>query len=126
MNSQNIYLPDNLKMKTELTHEQSQRLFDVGVPKEAASIKEDIHGPALFTLTDLMKLLPTKLSNRDDTYLFKIEGDDNSEEYWVSYYHYKCFDGNVMPMCIYARAEEELIDALYCTVIWYYSKVWEN
>lgn len=113
-------------MKTVLTHKQSQHLFDIGVPKEAANIKEDTHGPALFTLTDLLKLLPTKLNNRDDTYIFKIEGDKCSEDYWVSYYHYKRLYGNLMPMCIYARAEKELIDALYYTVIWYYSKVWEN
>lgn len=113
-------------MKTELTPEQSQCLFNIGVPKEAASIKEDTHGPALFILTDLLKLLPTKLIVGDDIYKFKIEGDDNSEDYWVSYYHYIRFDNKLIPMCIYAKAEEELIDALYCTVIWYYSKVYEN
>lgn len=105
-------------MKTVLTHKQSQRLFDVGVPKEAASIKT--HASALFTLTDLLKLLPTTLDVDNDKYLLKIEGDNCSEDYWVSYYHYKRFDGNIMPMSLWACADSELINVLYRAVFWYY------
>lgn len=107
-------------MKESLTQQQTEKLLALGVSKDKASIKEDMYGPALFTLTDLLKLLPSTLKVGDDRYIFKIEGDENGEDYWVSYYHYIFHEGSAMPLSLWAGAEPELIDALYIAVVWYY------
>lgn len=49
-------------MKTTLTFDQTQHLISLGIPKEKAGIKEDIHGPALFKLEDFLsgEILPKR------------------------------------------------------------------
>lgn len=101
-------------MKTALTTEQTQHLLELGVPKERASIKEDMYGPALFKLTDILEILPNKISyNHDNCFLMIIR--DVFGNYYVGY-AFETFDGPTF--CNGCEFGGELIDALYELTVW--------
>lgn len=102
-------------MKTQLTKEQSQRLIELGVPKEKASLQvlfeedgpfdiwnEDILSRPIFTLTDLLEILPREIEDCPIEIIW-----EQKESKWN---------------CIYAglisQMSEELIDALYRLTVW--------
>ena len=99
-------------MKTQLTEEQSQHLIDLGVPKEKASIKQDIYGPALFTLTDLLEILPKEIEYNDSLYFLHIQ----RLRFGIYSMKYENYSGE------YLRSNfihnKEFIDALYELTVW--------
>lgn len=101
-------------MKTELTTEESQHLIDLGVPKELASISEDMYGPTLFALEDFLngEILPKEIV--DDTWGFISELGMRwyrEVDSWLVGYN-----GNAH------FVSGELIDALYQLACWYYGE----
>lgn len=109
-------------MKTELTTEQSQHLFELGVPEINATIlgklykrENDIWDyQRLFALTDLLEILPKEIYYYGDRYDFNIHHFrlynevDGEELWWASYGN---LDGSFVGC-------KELIDALYRLLCW--------
>lgn len=113
-------------MKTILTPEQSNKLFELGIPKECASeiahVPGEDHGKLLengdmqihwvpnrvFTTNDLLKILPTEIQNQP---IVITHHNDDILEYpcWNAYY----LGITNSHLC------EELIDSLYELTIWY-------
>lgn len=91
-------------MKTQLTKEQSQHLIDLGVSKGKASkvflFNKD---KPIFTLTDLLDLLPSKIKHDNKEATLSMQFIDDG---WSCQY-----DGLVAKGAI--SYKEELIDALY-------------
>lgn len=109
-------------MKTQLTKEQSQHLIELGVPEEKASAlgklykrEDDIWDyHRLFRLTDLLEILPNKISyNHDNCFLMIIR--DVYGIYSVGY-AFDTFEG--CDFCYNCEFGGELIDALYKLTIW--------
>ena len=102
-------------MKTELTKEQSQHLIDLGVPKEKASEFEPFDkqddGVFIFTLTDLLKILPKEIKTEDNIYRQTMLWGGFS--YFVGYRIHDT-DRWLFQICL----TKELIDALYELTIW--------
>lgn len=107
-------------MKTELTIQQSEHLIKLGVPKEIASVKEDMYGPALFTLTDLLEILPKVIEVKD---INQYNEEYNCKAYiyqeWIGKYEV----GYKIPTLTLVNYidkfhSEELIDALYELTVW--------
>lgn len=103
-------------VKTELTREQSQHLIDLGVPKEKASSVEQIpdYDNPIFTLTDLLDLLPKRLENAPAFTLFIAWRWDNKI---IAHYD----NGRGFPVRR-RLIRTELIDALYDAACWYYGE----
>ena len=113
-----------MKMKTELTTEQSQHLIELGVPikyctgevyaKQLLTPNGGVIEYKLFTLADLLGILPNKiLYNHDDCFLMIIR--DVYGNYTVGY-AFETFDGPIF--CNYCEFGGELIDALYELTVW--------
>lgn len=112
-------------MKTTLTIEQSAELIKRGVTKDKASEKERIYKPIvaqngvahniyvsdapIFTLTDLLSLLPVDVYHKPKTYELAIRFI--FEKWHVEYSH-----DNLDILAI--THATELIDALYEMVLW--------
>lgn len=112
-------------MKEQLTKEQSQHLIELGVPKDKASrcISEGGNSDvfrvdggyitkrgtvySIFTLIDLLEILPKEIKNRND---INMEWHSLMECYVVGY-------GSIETSRRFAK---ELIDALYELACWYY------
>lgn len=107
---------ENGHMKTVLTHEESQYLFDLGVPKEKASISEDMYGPALFKLEDFLngEILPKEIETKNGNACLDIQ---MMNEVCCVSYEYSGHGG-----CKGYGEGEELIDALYQLACWYYKE----
>ena len=108
-------------MKTKLTIEQSQTLIELGVDPKLASQSEIYDEPchrsymAVFTLADLLSILPKEIGN------YELNINSTESEHFVSYILWD-FMGN----CTYIRdylsdnqfSAPELIDALNQLAIW--------
>lgn len=102
-------------MKLELTIEQSSRLIEIGVDASMASENttpgawaDAGYGEPIFTLADLIGLLPKWIKHR--YYLCYLEmGVDKWEEHWYACYKSEqgCDEANTF------QSAEELIDCLY-------------
>lgn len=95
-------------MKTQLTKEQSAHLINLGVPKEKASEFDHDCRVDVFSLTDLLEILPKEIEYQDLKYQIRIEWDEE----WYADYVEDGYSG-----VITAKAEE-LIDALYELCVW--------
>lgn len=111
-------------MKTELTVEQSQHLFDLGVSKEKASgMMSEGNGYwattnyyPVFKLEDFLngEILPKEMGTKDTHLYLEIQMLNNI--CCVSY-EYTGYRG-----CKVFYESEELIDALYQLTCWYYGE----
>lgn len=109
-------------METKLTKGQSQHLIDLGVPEKMASSElvenleqayDDKPRPKIFTLTDLLEILPKEIM-LDKEHGLDFGWDFYSTEWFAQYCDEDCF-------CAYEEAQyyaEELIDALYKLTVW--------
>lgn len=101
-------------MKTCLDKTQSQHLIDLGVPKEKASIEQDMYGPALFTLTDLLEILPKEIEGRYINHSlcmnYGCDMPESEHNLWFAYYD----DLNDLE----PKYAKELIDSLYELCVW--------
>ena len=113
-------------MKTKLTPEQSHRLIELGVTPSKAS---EIHpycdgvsqwtnrGYSIFTLTDILALLPKRIDNL----ILSIFGTgfdeltEESKEGWMASYVTEFMEAESKNMIFQAP---ELIDALYELLVW--------
>lgn len=113
-------------MKTELTIEQSARLAELGVDPKMASgltifddpVSQWTHrGKLIFTLTDLLAILPKEIDTNLGTITLSIIASDLSDggNNWTACYIDKDI---VAPFEITVFAAPELIDALYQLLIW--------
>ncbi len=102
-------------MKTTLTIEQSQRLIELGISIDKASDSAIYDEPChraympIFTLTDLLGILPKKITIDGVSLSLKMEWCYKQQ--WSASYiigRYFC-----EPFC-----HAELIDALYSLLIW--------
>lgn len=133
-------------MKTELTTEQSAHLIELGVPKEMASEVEN--GGAgnevdkyiyTFTLTDLLEILPKEIKipvmdeilEEPEYYIkYRIAFEWNSSDFgqtppkYIAYYKEVSWVAHDTPFIKFKS--DELIDALYELVCWYYEKFLKN
>ena len=107
-------------MKTQLTNEQSEHLMSLGVPEEKASIKQDMYGPALFTLTDLLEILPKEIEYKGKVYMIETFWNKLVQG-WCTWYR----TAEMTPLCLNQDIannptfiETELIDALYELCVW--------
>ena len=108
-------------MRTKLTTEQSLHLVKLGVPTEMASEIEEYddsisqwthRGAPIFTLTDILDILPKEIEQNNKSYNLVILGFDS---YWYAdYVHGKHYLSLI--------SEYELIDALYELICWYYGE----
>lgn len=105
-------------MKTELTTEQSLHLIELGVPKEKASElqewEDDLskwthRGDPIFTLTDLLEILPKEIKIENKEYRLITEF---SSQYTFAFY----YRGNTPSLG--RQLNEEFIDALYELTVW--------
>lgn len=104
-------------MKTELTIQESENLFALGIPKEKASklfpTMYPLEQPHVFTLTDLLEIL-TKEIYADINCKFRMES-------WVV----ECtviWDVQYVGIAESFIQNKELIDALYELACWYYGE----
>lgn len=100
-------------MKTELTLEQSNYLITLGVSTEEVrtftTSDGEIYNSPIFTLTDLLQLLPDHVYCNDCHHWLEI---NHFKDGWnVSYYAFEDRVGEMWNV--------ELIDALYELLIWY-------
>lgn len=103
-------------MKLELTKEQSARLIELGVDASKASENttpgawaDAGHGEPIFTLADLIGLLPKWIKYRYELYWLDMRVD-KYQEHWCADYRggtYDCDEADTF------QSAEELIDCLY-------------
>ena len=101
-------------MKTELTKEQSRHLIDLGVPEKMATRNDyeiEMFDYPVFTLTDLLKILPKEIKTEDNIYWQTILWTGTS--YFVGYRNHNT-DRWLYQVCL----KDELIDALYELTVW--------
>ena len=100
-------------MKDRLTKSQSERLIELGIPKEKASVKHielTLEEYRVFSLVDLLSILPKEVDitlsdgSINHAYL-KILG--YGDEWNASYEHYEPHQG------AYTSKHKELIDCIY-------------
>lgn len=104
-------------MKDRLTSEQSQRLIELGVdPSKASEVQhfDDAvsqwtnRGYAIFTLSDVLSLLPKEIYNEDIIYHCTINIG--------SYFNEVLYKYNSLILKSFTRGE--LVDALYELLCW--------
>lgn len=102
-------------MKQILTIEQSARLIEFGVDAKLASKDRydfDANGNEYreyrFTLSDLLSILPKKVSDRQRIYELEMWVDHYSDDWCVKYSHEE--DS--------FQSAEELCDAIYAEICW--------
>lgn len=110
-------------MKTKLTLEESARLIELGIDQKLASecvsaMKVCASGRGIirlpetkpiFTLTDLLSILPKRV-------MIHRDGDDLSMMYQCS--GWRVGYSNFAEYCKHTKVAPELIDALYQLLIW--------
>lgn len=138
-------------MKTELTHEESQHLIELGVPKEKAgwkfihtvfgttamtpdyagfgaeNISSDIE-EYKFKLEDFLngEILPKKIPKKGSkkrSYKLNIRFTDNL---WSTVCYMDISDNMDYYLTGTLKMEKELIDALYQLACWYYGEFLKN
>lgn len=109
-------------MKEILTKEESEKLFDLGISQEHASVNDiedaEKYGwkyHRLFSITDLLQLLPNRICHKYDVCYLSI--DRNVYGIYFAGYKYDTFDSS----CFVSDCEhsgDELIDVLYNVLLW--------
>lgn len=107
-------------MKQQLTKEQSQRLIELGVPVEKASVNivEETHGEShswtypTFTIGDLLNILPKVIFDSRDNHDYSFNIRWCSESYEVCYYN-RTVAHSLFPII----HKKELLDALFDLVV---------
>ena len=94
-------------MKTTLTIEESARLIELGVDAKLAS-GESLVGGALFTLSDLLSILPKEIKTDDSASMNLVFYWNRVNKKWGAYYDN---DPEI-------KLAPELIDALNNLLIW--------
>lgn len=111
-------------MKEYLTSKESQKLFDLGIPLESASIfRTDcparvvgFRDEHLFSIKNLIDLIPKAIEEHDTIYNFRMEYSYQEKEWYVGHYVYGiCAQNDFSWQGFHAP---ELIDALYQLIIW--------
>ena len=109
-------------MKTSLNIEESKRLIKLGIDPDMASkeVIENIYQaeysdpiPVAFTLEDLLRILPKKITDRQRIYELRIWIDHYSDNWCIEYVHDSLcndFDDSFV-------SAEELIDAVYQEIV---------
>lgn len=105
-------------MKDELTVEQSQRLIELGADPKKASYELPIgDGVYIFTLGDLLKMLPKELLiPNTKAYALHSNWFIGTQKWVVFYGEIECGE------YLSAQSASELIDALYQLACWYYGE----
>ena len=107
-------------MKIRLTPKQLDKLFELGVPKKAATrITSHINSYEeysyyYFTVTDLLDILPKKLDQAGYDIFINIYFLHGM---WVSGYEYLDLEED-KTVEIHFESNHELIDSLYQLVLW--------
>ena len=101
-------------MKTELTTEQSNHLIELGIPEDWASLCEQAFDDGyrknpIFTLDDLLKILPKEIELTDRIYNLDIVFWSNEV---MGIYNI----GAMFPIMI--KKGNELIEVLYELTVW--------
>lgn len=99
--------------KTVLTIEESLKLTSLGVPEGEATYLGDDNEEYVFTLTDLLSILPKKITDRRKVYNLTI--GVNSEDLWYVKYINSLDDWDSLNS--YQDAEE-LCDCIYDMIVW--------
>lgn len=104
-------------MKTVLTREQSDKLLELGVPADKAGITlhnvQFTHTTYIFTLTDLLQILPNNIRVENNDYRAYLEISAVEDNLYYVSYEYVEFGGAVE-----IKNASELIDALYELLLW--------
>lgn len=80
-------------MKTTLSIEQPARLIELGVDPKLASDSEIYDEPfhrsymAVYTLSDLLRILPKKITAKRSTYILEIGVCTNPDNWYAKYRH---------------------------------------
>lgn len=98
--------------KFVLTAEESNTLFNLGVPMGEATVFDEDNNDILFTLQDLLSILPKKVSDRQRIYELEISVDHYSDAWCVQYTH----NTDVNNLEDSFQSAEELIDAIYAEI----------
>lgn len=97
-------------MKTELTVEQSKHLIDLGVQDFPSEVEmKDGKLYSVFTLTDLLEILPKEEKVNNSTFNLEIH-------FYNDIVHVIYCIGGIFPLAI--KESKELIDALYELTVW--------
>lgn len=110
-------------MKTNLTPEQSQRLIELGVDPSKASENTEYgawadseHGRPIFTLTDILSLMPKEIENEDgDPYGMQMDYDEKWE---ACYFNWVNLYMTNKESSLHSEFAPELIDALFELLVW--------
>lgn len=111
-------------MKTNLTPEQSQRLIELGVNPSLASENTEYgawadseHGKPIFTLTDVISLLPKKIEAEIQNVRRVVQLEVRWHgDCWLA--RYSDLHGDIVDDKTSPKLDYELIDALYELTIW--------
>lgn len=110
-------------MNNLLTHEQSQRLIELGVDLKLASrfniecqLDDSVIKFPLFSLSDILSLLPKEITDHIGTYRLRMEFGERG---WSAYYvDYGINGDDDEPYADGIFIATELIDALYELLVW--------
>lgn len=109
-------------MKTKLTIEQSTRLIELGVSRDIASEIEIYDEPwhrayyAVFTLTDLLAILPKKIEAEIQNVRRIVQLEVRwYDDCWLV--RYSDFHGDIVDDKTNPKFDYELIDALYSLAV---------
>lgn len=106
-------MPKEKKMRTLLTIEESAKLVELGVDPNLAK-GESLVGGALFTLADLLSVLPKEIVI--DGVRASLQMYQHLAGYWIA--SYVRYDGNKITHQRPLSADKELIIALNQLLIW--------
>lgn len=95
--------------KFVLTAEESNTLFNLGVPMGEATVFDEDNDEILFTLQDLLSILPKKITDRRRICELRIWVDHYSDNWCIKYTH----DTDVNDFEDSFVSADELIDAVY-------------
>lgn len=104
-------------MDKQLTRQQRDKLFELGVPKEAASVSTFYINNYreywyYFTVTDLLEILPKEITVKENNHKTKLD-ISVIDGLWCAAHKYIGFGGSVE-----YKKSKELIDALYELLVW--------
>lgn len=105
-------------MKTSTDRDQTKHLYELGFrDTNCRYIKNDIFGPAAFTISDFLEILPNFLEETDwhDGLELRMDYDSILGQWIVGYYAITTADKHIR----FTRSAKELLDALYKLVVLY-------
>ncbi|MCH5167416.1 MAG: hypothetical protein J1F35_05925 [Erysipelotrichales bacterium] len=103
-------------MKTSTNTEQIKNLYELGFSDSNCKyIKNDIFGPAAFTISDFLEILPKEIKIDDKIYQQII--------LWSGQSYFSGYRIHDTDEWLYqSTMKDEMLDSLYEVVIWYYGK----